>query len=341
MSSEIEELAGQDPLPEPEKAPFSWRNFLRKNVTQLGMIFVFFGLWLFFILAAPETFLSPQIYYAFMATTPLFAIMAMPLTMVIIAGEMDLSFTSIMAIGMVAFIAIFEPTGNVSLAILAALAAGVASGLLNGGLVVGIGIPSLVATIGTQFFLRGLSLVLLNGKGATLVGARESFVYAMFVGKTIGKIPNQFWWSIVIAILCWIILNRTRLGAHIYLIGDNVQSARLMGVNVNRTRLAVFIMIGLAAALAGVLASMQVSFFWPSLGEGYLLSTLASVFLGGTSVFGGVGTILGTFLGSYIIGAINAGIVAIGMTGYWTELIYGLIIVISVSMHVVLQRRVK
>lgn len=341
MSSEIEELTGEDPLPEPGKAPFSWKNFLRKNVTQLGMIFVFFGLWLFFILAAPDTFLSPQIYYAFMATTPLFAIMAMPLTMVIIAGEMDLSFTSIMAIGMVAFIAIFEPTGNVSLAILAALAAGVAAGFLNGGLVVGIGIPSLVATIGTQFFLRGLALVLLNGKGATLVGARESFVYEMFVGKTIGKIPNQFWWSIAIAILCWIILNRTRLGAHIYLIGDNVQSARLMGVNVNRTRLAVFIMIGLAAALAGVLASMQVSFFWPSLGEGYLLSTLASVFLGGTSVFGGVGTILGTFLGSYIIGAINAGIVAIGMTGYWTELIYGLIIVISVSMHVILQRRVK
>jgi simple sugar transport system permease protein len=276
-----------------------------------------------------------------MATTPLFAIMAMPLTMVIIAGEMDLSFTSVMAIGMVAFLAIFEPTGNVTLAILAALAAGVAAGVLNGGLVVGIGIPSLVATIGTQFFLRGLSLVLLNGKGATLVGARESFVYEMLVGKTIGKIPNQFWWSIAIAIVCWIILNRTRLGAHIYLIGDNEQSARLMGVNVNRTRLTVFIMIGLAAAFAGVLASLQVSFFWPSLGEGYLLSTLASVFLGGTSVFGGVGTILGTFLGSYIIGAINAGIVAIGMTGFWTQLIYGLIILISVSMHVLLQRRVK
>jgi simple sugar transport system permease protein len=341
MSSEIEELSGEDPVPEPPREPFKWKNFLRKNATQLGMIFVFFGLWLFFILAAPQTFLSPQIYYAFMATTPLFAIMAMPLTMVIIAGEMDLSFTSVMAIGMVAFLAIFEPTGNVTLAILAALAAGVAAGVLNGGLVVGIGIPSLVATIGTQFFLRGLSLVLLNGKGATLVGARESFVYEMLVGKTIGKIPNQFWWSIAIAIVCWIILNRTRLGAHIYLIGDNEQSARLMGVNVNRTRLTVFIMIGLAAAFAGVLASLQVSFFWPSLGEGYLLSTLASVFLGGTSVFGGVGTILGTFLGSYIIGAINAGIVAIGMTGFWTQLIYGLIILISVSMHVLLQRRVK
>ena len=341
MNSEVEEPSAEDPVPESKKAPINWKNFVRKNTTQLGMIFVFFGIWLFFILAAPKTFLSPQIYYAFMATTPLFAIMALPLTMVIIAGDIDLSFPSIMAVGMVAFIFVFELTGNVGLAIIAALSAGIASGFLNGGLVVGIGIPSLVATIGTQFFLRGLSLVLLEGKGATLIAAKESFVYELFVGKTIGRIPNQFWWSIAIAIICWIILNRTRLGAHIYLIGDNVQSARLMGVNVNRTRLAVFIMMGLAAAFAGVLASLQVSFFWPSLGEGYLLSTLASVFLGGTSVFGGVGTILGTFLGSYIIGAINAGIVAIGMTGFWTQLIYGLIIIISVSMHVVLQRRIK
>lgn len=341
MSSEIEELSEADAVPEPQKEPFNWKRFGRKNTTQLGMIIVFFGIWLFFILAAPKTFLSPQIYYAFMATTPLFAIMALPLTMVIIAGEMDLSFTSIMAIGMVAFVFIFEPTGNVTLAVIAALTAGVAAGILNGGLVVGIGIPSLVATIGTQFFLRGLALVLLQGKGATLIEAREAAIYQFLVGKTIGNIPNQFWWSIAIAILCWIILNRTRLGAHIYLIGDNVQSARLMGVNVNRTRLVVFIMMGLAAAFAGVLASLQVSFFWPSLGEGYLLSTLASVFLGGTSVFGGTGTILGTFLGSYIIGAINAGIVAIGLTGFWTELIYGLIIIISVSMHVVMQRRIK
>ncbi|MGD2048482.1 MAG: ABC transporter permease [Chloroflexota bacterium] len=341
MSSEIEELSSEDLVLEPKREPINWRNFLRKNVTQLGMIVVFFALWLFFILSAPETFLSPQIYYAFMSTTPFFAIMALPLTMLIIAGEIDLSFPSIMAMGMVAFIFIFEPTGNVTLAIIAALITGILSGILNGGLVVGIGIPSLVATIGTQFFLRGLSLVLLEGRGVTLVGARESFLYELFVGKTFGRIPNQFWWSIAIAILCWIILNRTRFGAHIYLTGDNEQSARLMGVNVNRTRLAVFILIGLAAAFAGVLASLQVSFFWPSLGEGYLLSTLASVFLGGTSVFGGTGTILGTFLGSYIIGAINAGIVAIGLTGFWTELIYGLIIVVSVSMHVILKRRIK
>jgi simple sugar transport system permease protein len=321
------------------RKPAGRARLLRKNGTQLGIIAVFILVWLFFIVAAPETFLSRQIYLAFMATVPFFGITALPLTMVIIAGEMDLSFPSVMAIGMVAFLAVWNATGNVLLALLASLAIGGIVGLINGAIVVGIGIPSLVATIGTQFFWRGAVLVLLNGKGASLVDARDSFVYDLLVGKTLGYIPNQFLWMVAIAIACWLVLNRSKLGAHIYLVGDNQNSARLMGVNVARTRVMVFVMVGLAAAFAGVLASMHVSFFWPSLGEGYLLQTLSSVFLGGTSVFGGVGTILGTFLGSYIIGAIEAAIVAIGMTGYWTELIYGLVIIVSVSMHAILRRR--
>jgi len=120
MSSEIEERSDGEASAVEQGESFNWKRFLRKNATQLGMIGVFFGLWLFFILAAPETFLSPQIYYAYMATTPFFAIMALPLTMVIIAGEIDLSFPSIMAIGMVAFVSVFVPTGNVTLAVLAA-----------------------------------------------------------------------------------------------------------------------------------------------------------------------------------------------------------------------------
>ena len=97
--------------------------------------------------------------------------------------------------------------------------------------------------------------------------------------------------------------------------------------------------MGLAAAFTGLVASLEVLYYWPTLGEGYLLSTLSSVFLGGTSVFGGTGTIFGTFVASFIIGAINAGIVPSGLTGFWTQLIYGLIIVLSVSMHSVLRRR--
>jgi simple sugar transport system permease protein len=149
----------------------------------------------------------------------------------------------------------------------------------------------------------------------------------------------QMIWLLLIAVGSWVLLNRHRYGAHVYLVGDNEKTSRLMGVNVNRTRILVFCLVGIAAALAGILASLQVSFFWPSLGEGYLLKTLASVFLGGTSVFGGTGTILGSFVGAFIIGAIQAAIVAIGLTGFWTDFIYGLIIIVSVSMHAILRRR--
>ncbi len=99
--------------------------------------------------------------------------------------------------------------------------------------------------------------------------------------------------------------------------------------------------MGVAAAFAGLVQSLDVSYFWPTVGEGHLLNTLASVFLGGTSVFGGTGTIFGTFVASFIIGAINAGIVAAGLTGFWTQLIYGLIIVVSVGLQTILSRRLR
>jgi len=151
----------------------------------------------------------------------------------------------------------------------------------------------------------------------------------------------QMLWLIFVAILAWVLLNRHKFGAHIYLIGDNVKSAELMGINTGRTRIFSFMFIGLVAAFAGVVASLHVTYFWPSLGEGYMLRTLASVFLGGTSVFGGVGTIFGTFIGAFIIGAIEAATVAIGLTGFWTQLIYGLIIVLSVIMHTYLRKRME
>jgi simple sugar transport system permease protein len=110
---------------------------------------------------------------------------------------------------------------------------------------------------------------------------------------------------------------------------------------VHRTKTLAFAVVGLAAAFAGFVVSEDVLFFWPTLGEGYMLNTLASVFLGGTSVFGGTGTIFGTFVASFIIGAINAGIVAAGLTGFWTSLIYGLIVVVSVSLQTVVSRRIR
>lgn len=276
-----------------------------------------------------------------MSTIPFFAMMAMPLTMAVIAGEMDLSFPSIMAMGMITFMMTYDATTSVWLAFLVALLTGAIIGWLNGIIVVKFGIPSLVATIGTQFFWRGAVLVLGQGRSGTLVYTKDTFLHPLLVGKIADKFPMQMVWLIVIALLSWALLNRHKFGAHIYLIGDNVKSAELMGINTGRTRILSFMYIGLISAFAGVVASLHVTYFWPSLGEGYLLRTLASVFLGGTSVFGGVGTIFGTFIGAFIIGAIEAATVAIGLTGFWTQLIYGLIIVLSVIMHTYLRKRME
>ena len=328
------------------RTPFSLRRFARSYSAQLGILGVFFALWFAFIVSAPKTFLSAQIYYAFMSSIPFFAIMAIPLTMVVIAKEIDLSFPSVMAIGMVSFNWTYHATSflnnatlQVFLAIVAALLTGAVVGWLNGYIIVRFAIPSLVVTIGTQFLWRGAVLVLTQGANFSLTYITSTFFYPLLVGKIGGYVPAQMVWLVVATMIGWVLMNRHRFGAHIYLIGDNINSAELMGINTGRRRIEVFVVMGLVAAFAGLLYSFYVAYFWPSVGDGYLLSTLAAVFLGGTSVFGGTGTILGTFLGAFIIGTIEAGTVAVGLTGYWTNLIYGLIIVLSVIMHTYLRKR--
>ncbi|MBI1257252.1 MAG: ABC transporter permease [Chloroflexi bacterium] len=315
--------------------------FLRRNGLQVGIIGILLLIWLFLIVAAPKAFLSKEIYGALMSTVPYYGIIAIPLTLLVIAQEIDLSFGSIMAISVVGYLEVFNATGSPILALIALLLVGLICGFINGFVVVRIGIPSLIATIGTQFFYAGLALVITNAKGGSLMAAQQAApaLNSLLVGKLFDFVPAQFLWMILIAIAVWILLNRHRFGAHIYLIGDNNNSARLMGINVNQRRMILFMIVGVAAAFAGLLATLSVSYFYPTLGSGYLLQTLAAVFLGGTPVLGGVGTILGTFVGCFIIGLIEPGTVAVGLTGFYTQLIYGLIIVVSVGMHTVMRRR--
>ncbi len=318
---------------------------LREYALQIAIVVVALLIWAFFLWRSPKTFGAYDIYNSLMSTTPFFALMAIPLTLVVIAKEIDLSFGSVMAWGMAAYDVVFllfnqtNPQLGVYLGFIACLLAGLLAGWLNGIIVVKLGIPSLVATIGTQFLWRGVVMVVTNGQGLGMTPVRETLLYPALVGRVAGVIPMQFIWTIIFAIVTWFFLNRHRFGAHVYLAGDNVESARLMGVDVDRIKIQTFAIVGVAAAFAGFIVSEEVLFLWPTLGEGYLLNTLASVFLGGTSVFGGTGTIFGTFVAAFIIAIINPGIVAAGWTAYWTQLIYGLIIVVSVSLQAVLRRR--
>jgi len=311
----------------------------RERRLELSILGVFGGIFLLFIIGSPSVFTRFDIYYSFMSTIPFSGIMALAITLVIVAGEMDLSFPSIMGFSGWAFAKLsnvmidggMNPELVIVIAMLACFVTGILGGVLNGTLVVKVRIPSLVATIGTMFFWRGLVNVCGQGYGESLVPLNETVLFKIFVGRLGGLVPAQAIWMLCLGFGFWLLLKRHRFGSHVLIIGDNTESARMMGIRVDRVKFVVFMQMGFFASLAGILASLEVTYLWPSMGEGYLLRTLAAVFVGGTSVFGGVGTIFGTFIGAIIIGSLEGGIVAIGLTGFWTQLIYGLIIVVSLS----------
>ena len=117
-------------------------------------------------------------------------------------------------------------------------------------------------------------------------------------------------------------------------------SSWMMGIHVERVKTTVFMQMGFFAAFAGILSTLEVTYFWPSQGQGYLMPTLAAVFIGGTSVFGGMGTVYGSFIGAIIIGSLEPGIIAgLHLTGFYIQLIYGLIIMLSVSIYAILLRK--
>lgn len=337
MASQADKTSLLTTQPQPDEL----RRFVRRNGLQVGIVGVLVILWAFYLWRAPTTFAQPNIYAAFMSTVPFFGIVALPLTMLVIAREMDLSFPSIMAMSVTIFVALFESTGNVLLSFVACLITGFLIGILNGLIVVYIGLPSLIATIGTQFFWRGMVQVVTNGRSFPLNELRGTDFRNLMVGRLFDYIPMQMIWMLVVAVLVWILLNRHSFGAHVYLIGDNENSARLMGINVNRTRILMFGIVGLASGFAGLLTVLEINNFFTNLGEGYLLIGLAAVFLGGTSVFGGVGTVFGTFVGCFIIASIQPAVVAIGWSGFTTQVIYGFIIVLSVAMHTILRNRLR
>jgi len=312
---------------------------MRQARLELSIAAVMVGIYLLFIVGNPKVFTRFDIYYSFMSTIPFFGIMALAMTLVVTLGEMDLSFPSVLALSALVFGKVFMLTDSIWLAALVCLAIGLLAGALNAFLIVRVGIPSLVATIGTMFFYRGMVNVIAQGKGIPLVAAKTTLVYTLSVGRIGGVIPAQAVWMLVLGIAFWLLMNRHRFGSHILFVGDNMDSSRMMGINVERVKTIVFMQMGFFAAFAGILSTLEVTYFWPSQGQGYLLTTLAAVFIGGTSVFGGMGTIFGTFVGAIIIGSLEAGIIAIGLTGFWIQLIYGLIIMVSVSIYAILLKR--
>jgi len=314
------------------------RFHLGRYKMQLGLMTIFCLVILFFIGTSPTVFLRPTIYLAYLTTIPFVGIMALGLTFVLASGEIDLSFPSVMAFaGYVCAVAI-DATGSVTVGILAGLASGALIGCLNGLIIRKIGVPSIVVTLGMSFLIRGAVNLLSQGLGKSLTFLQNTPWHTVLVGKLAGKFPAHAIWFAALTVLFWFILYRHRFGNHVLFSGDNEDAARMMGVNVDRVKIMVFALMGVMAAFAGLIDSFRLLKWWPTMGEGFMLTTMASAFVGGTSMFGGEATIFGTFIGAFLIGSLEAGIVAAGLSGFWTQFIYGLLILIAVTVHTVLRK---
>ncbi|MCG8617505.1 MAG: ABC transporter permease, partial [Desulfobacterales bacterium] len=152
-------------------------------------------------------------------------------------------------------------------------------------------------------------------------------------------IPAQALWAVFLGLVLWLVLNRHPYGDNLRFCGDNDAAASAMGIPVGRTKVMLFILMGMVSAFSGMLVCAEMSSWWPTQGAGYMRLVFASVFIGGTSVYGGTGTIYGTCVGAVIIGIIEAGIVSAGISGLWIRMVYGVIIIFSVSVFALVEKK--
>jgi simple sugar transport system permease protein len=309
------------------------------SIEALPIIIVYVVLIGAFMITAPGTFLKYRIYQAFLSTVPPPLVLALGLTLIVAAGEIDLSFPAIITFSGFVYASLFTKTGMTWIPFILAIASGVVVGLVNGLLVAKIGMPSIIATLGAQFFWSGLTVILSGGLAWNIRAVREEFMHKLFTARLGNFLPAQAVWALAVAVVLWFILNRHRFGEHILFIGDNTSVAQVMGINVARTKIKLFTLMGGISAFAAVLLTLEMSTYWTTQGSGYLLIVMASVFIGGTSIFGGEGTIIGTVFGSFIVGSIEAGIVASGLGGFWTRLVVGLVLIVAVTLNILITRR--
>lgn len=315
-----------------EQRPAGLRRFIFNNRAMLGTMAVFVVMMTIFIVASPRVFLNWQIYNSVLVTLPVALFIVVPLVYVVTVGEIDLSFPATMGFASWIFALLINAGFDPLLSLIGAVLVGMALGFIVGALVVYGSLSSLIATLGMNYMLRGLIMIITQGKSIALPGVRDTWLYPILTGD-LSSFPTQIIWGVLFVIVSALIYNRHRFGARIHAVGDNPDSAAQMGISVNRVRLGAFVYMGLGAALAGVFSVLINFTWWPSTGDGYLLPGLASVFVGGTPTWAGIGTIFGGAIGALIVSFIQSGIIAAGLTGFYVQFFNGLIIILALLGH--------
>ena len=272
------------------------------------------------------------------------AVLAIGMTVVVLAGGIDLSVGSIAGFtGMVAGYLltkglILEPLGVAVffpawLVIGLSLAAGMLFGALNGVLVTVLKAPPFIATLGVLYVARGVALLMSGGATFPDLGGRPELNNQGFLilgGGGPLALPAPVWIMAAMAAVAIFVVGRTRLGRYIYAVGGNERAARLAGVRVGNIRFVTYVVSAFCAAVVGLIIASQLNSAHPATGETFELNAIAAVVLGGTSLMGGRGTVVGTLIGAMVIGVLANGLVLLGVSEFWQILIKGSVIVAAV-----------
>ncbi|HZS79677.1 MAG TPA: ABC transporter permease [Ktedonobacteraceae bacterium] len=273
-------------------------------------------------------FLSGFNFYALTSNIMEIAVMALPMTLIIIAGEIDLSVASILGLASVLLGFLWEKGTPLWLAIVVALLVGLVAGLLNGWLVTKLALPSLVITIGSLALFRGLAYVVLGDQAvSSFPTAFTNFGFSTIPGT---EVPWSGLIFAILAIVFAVILHFSRLGRQIYAMGNNKEAARFSGINVARIKLLLFVLSGVIAALAGIIFTARFSSARPDNAVGFELDVVTVVLLGGVNIFGGRGSLLGVVLAIFIVGVIQNILSLLNISGDIQSLVIGLLLIFSV-----------
>jgi ribose transport system permease protein len=306
------------------------RALLQRLLPFLSLIVLFIGL----SIASPY-FLTANNLTSVFRQTAVFNTMALGMTIVIISGGIDLSVGSILGLaGLIGTLAL-ERGYPIVVGVLVGIAVGMLCGFLNGLLITRLRIPPFVVTLGTLGIYRGLALIFSNGLPVHKIPAGFSFLGE---GSLLG-IPFVAWMLVICAVFVHIVLEHTRLGRYAFAIGSNKIASVYAGIPVDFHMTAVYAIGGALTGLAGMIEASRLMTGQPTAGQGYELQAIAAVVIGGGSLNGGEGSVVGTLIGAFIMGLLSNGADLLNISNYWQQVIIGSVIILAVTLDEVRKRR--
>jgi inositol transport system permease protein len=252
-------------------------------------------------------------------------ILAFGATILIIAGLLDLSAGSVLALAGVLSVASYKATGSLALAMAVGLAVGVVCNIVNGIIVTRFNAPPFIATLAMQTVARGAALQYTSGQNIYQIGN-----YVVFGQSSVGPIPTPVLFMVGIGVVTWYLLRHTRLGRSLYAIGGNAEAARASGINVNAVKMKAYLINGVFVGIAGVLFMSRVNAGLPNAGIMAEFEAMTSAIIGGTSFSGGIGTASGTLAGAFIMGILNNIMNLMRVQSYMQQIVRGAIIALAV-----------